>query len=99
MCIRDRFQTDRAVVLHEERILRRRSDISRLQELLDSSEDATPPADDDDDHERSLADDVAALRPGDVVAVPSNGERAAVLSVAQRKGGTVRVRLITASDI
>ena len=93
------FQTDRAVVLHEERILRRRSDIGRLRELLDGSDDAIPLVDTDDQAARSLAEDVAALRPGDVVAVPSNGERAAVLSVAQRKRGTVRVRLITATDI
>src|SRR4029450_6062548 len=71
------FQTDRAVVLHEERILRRRSDIERLRELLDNSDEPMPPSDSDGDRERSLADDVAALRPGDVVAVPSNGERAA----------------------
>ena len=92
------FQTDRAVVLHEERIMRRRADIVRLRELLDSGDQsvATDPA--DDTGPRSLADDVAALRPGDVVTVPGNGERAAVLSVAQRKRGTVRVRLITATD-
>jgi ATP-dependent RNA helicase HelY len=94
------FQTDRAVVLHEERILRRRSDIARLRELLDGRDETVLLAEADDHHRgRSVADDVAALRPGDVVAVPSNGERAAVLSVAQRKRGAVRVRLITATDV
>ncbi|TML18959.1 MAG: DEAD/DEAH box helicase [Actinobacteria bacterium] len=92
------FQTDRAVVLHEERILRRRADIARLRELLDGSDESTLASDGDDERAHSVADDVAALRPGDVVTVPGNGERAAVLSVAQRKRGAVRVRLITATD-
>jgi ATP-dependent RNA helicase HelY len=92
------FQADRAVVLHEERILRRRNDIARLREMLDSGDQVATENETDDQRMRSLADDVAALRPGDVVAVPGNGERAAVLSVAQRKRGTVRVRLITATD-
>jgi ATP-dependent RNA helicase HelY len=90
------FQSNRAIVIQEERLRRRREDADRFRGLLAGHTEIELVDESDGDH--SVAEAVAGLRPGDVVTLPNNGERAAVLSVAQRKNGSVKLRLITATD-
>ena len=104
------YQADRAVVRLETRLARREDELER-QRAAATCERGDVAAylalvDDDRRHERERraerGDEVraglAALRPGDVIVVPGTaaGGRADVLSVSHRKGGAVRVRVVTA---
>jgi len=105
------FQVDRGVAALEARLIERRAEVARLAaaaacELGDVAEydrlradaraattSARREAND------GVRDALARLRPGDVLRVggPTTGGLAAVLSVSQRRGGGVRVRVIGVS--
>jgi ATP-dependent RNA helicase HelY len=97
------YQHDRALVVLEQRLERRRSDIERLADSLggqrESVADERRRVDDAAMPRAAFADALARLRPGDVILTPERGEPAAVVSVAHRRGGAVRVRLVTAADV
>ena len=105
------FQADQAVVRLETRLARReaalaevraeatceRGDVDEYRRLVAAQEATQPP------HQGAAArvqmdDAMARLRPGDVIQRPGRTASAplAVLTVARRKGGAVRVRAITA---
>jgi ATP-dependent RNA helicase HelY len=102
------FQADRGVAALETRLVERRRDLARLEseascELGDAAEyealrsaarQATTRARREVNDE--VRDALAALRPGDVLRIggPTTGGLVAVLSVAHRRGGGVRVRTI-----
>ncbi len=99
------FQADQAVVRLETRLARRESTLRELQvaatcELGDIAAyravvgDHQPVA---PSPRRNLDDALGRLRPGDVIRLErgTSAGRAAVLTVARRKGGSVRVRVIT----
>ncbi len=99
------FQTDGAIVRIEVRLQRRRAELADMvdalaasgtsRENLEALRDAHSAARADAETaspSKSLDAELSRLKPGDVVALP--GERAVVLSVAYRRAGTVRVRLI-----
>jgi ATP-dependent RNA helicase HelY len=99
------FQADQAVVRLETRLARREEvladlraeaactygDIASYRALVGDHRPVAPSP------KRNLDDALGRLRPGDVIRViggPSAG-KAAVLTVARRRGGTVRLRVIT----
>jgi ATP-dependent RNA helicase HelY len=97
------FQTDKELVRLEQRLARRGDDIERLRAevgdraaleqsraSLVGSPVVAPGAGGID-----VAEALSRLRPGDVVELPETG-RAAVISVAYRKAGAIRVRLVDA---
>ena len=101
------FQTDGAIVRMEVRLGRRRREVAELvdsliargttREKVVDLRDAHRIVRDDTDQHGTVHDDavdagLSRLKPGDVVALP--GERAAVLSVAYRRAGSIRVRLV-----
>ncbi len=47
------------------------------------------------DGKRAIERALSMLRPGDVIALPDNGGNAAVISIAHRAGGTIRIRAVT----
>ena len=105
------YQADRAVVDLEARLGRREAELARVAEAAtcergDVAEYLAALDQDRTRAERSRADDRAAvlsalrrLSPGDVLDLPgtASGGRAAVLSVSHRRGGAVRVRVVTAT--
>ena len=99
------FQTDGAIVRIEVRLRRRRGELAAMVDALAASgtgrghleamRDAHSAARADSEQApptTSLDAELSRLKPGDVVALP--GERAVVLSVAYRRAGSVRVRLV-----
>ena len=96
------FQTDGAIVRMEVRLQRRRRELEELTRSLaafgttrnqvDAMRATHRTVRDDVDRASAVDADLSRLKPGDVVALP--GERAAVLSVAYRRAGTIRVRLV-----
>ena len=101
------FQADAAVVRMETRLARReraladlraeahceRGDIDEYRALIgDQRPAAVAPS-----PRRDVDESLARLRPGDVVVLEGgkSGGRVAVLTVARRRGGAVRVRVIT----
>jgi ATP-dependent RNA helicase HelY len=100
------FQADRAVVRSEARIERQQKRLARLEDqaacdLGDAEEyrrlvlEARGAAAPDRTSRGAITFALSRLRPGDVVEVA--GQRVAVLSVAQRKGGGARLRGIAAT--
>ncbi len=103
------FQTERAMQKLHRRARKRQADIDdihrrlgddveRLRELRSSlatmqSADAT--VNDEGDGLDRIADALSRLSPGDVVVGLPDLERAAVLSVAYRKGGRIRLKVVT----
>jgi ATP-dependent RNA helicase HelY len=103
------YQVDAEVVRVSERLERRRDERAELaaaaecelgdarayRELVDG---AARPPDDDGSGSAEVERALAALKPGDVLWLDGTGGhgRVAVLSVAHRKGGAVRVRALTA---
>jgi len=103
------FRTDRAVVQTERRLVERRreldeaevltrcerGDVEEYRALVDAGR-ASPSG---RSPQRVVEEQLSALRPGDVVDAPLKGghERVAVLSVAHRAQGHVRVRGVTRS--
>jgi ATP-dependent RNA helicase HelY len=97
------YQADHAVVRMEKRLARRREDAAQLAERLGPRR-----AELEAERTRALAarttgldatgldDLLSRLRPGDVVERPDGAGRAAVLSVAYRKAGSIKVRLVDA---
>jgi ATP-dependent RNA helicase HelY len=102
------FQTDGAVVRMEVRLRRRRSEVDEWLTMLTAMGTTRDRVEARRDELRAERDEHTAagaplrpeqinellsrLRPGDVLALP--GERAVVLSVAYRRAGNVRVRLV-----
>ena len=100
------FQADTAVVRLETRLARRekaladlraearceRGDIDEYRALIGDHRPVVPPS-----PRRDVDEALARLRPGDVVLLEGgkSGGRVAVLTVARRRGGAVRVRVIT----
>lgn len=105
------YQADGAVVRLETRLARREADVAALKEqarcergdideylrlveseAVDSKVAAA-------DRRQAVRDGLTRLTPGDVVAVAGTvaGGLAAVLSVSHRRGGAVRVRVVTAT--
>ena len=100
------FQADTAVVRLETRLARReraladlraeafceRGDIDEYRALIGEHRPVVPPS-----PRRDVDEALARLRPGDVVLLEGgkSGGRVAVLTVARRRGGAVRVRVIT----
>ncbi|HEX7096549.1 MAG TPA: hypothetical protein VF183_11745, partial [Acidimicrobiales bacterium] len=96
------YQADRAVVRIEQRLARRRGEAAQLAEKLGVDRErlekarAVAAAAARAAHDGGAADIGAALsrlRPGDVL-IDERGQRVAVISVAYRKGGSVRVRVV-----
>jgi ATP-dependent RNA helicase HelY len=97
------YQADHAVVRIEKRLARRRDDAAQLAAKLGSRRREL-----EADRARVLAERAARrdeigldevlsrLRPGDVVERAHGAGRAAVLSVAYRKAGSIKVRLVDA---
>jgi ATP-dependent RNA helicase HelY len=97
------YQADHAVVRIERRLARRREEAAQLAARLGDRRAVL-------EQERRIAlaerdarrgepgrdELLSRLRPGDVVERPNGGGRAAVLSVAYRKAGSVKVRLVDA---
>lgn len=104
------YQADRGVVRMEQRLARRRQELSRLADearcdlgdveeyasLVDAAKSSARHARDRD--RRAVAETLGKLVPGDVFHLPGgkSAGRVAVLSVSQRRGGGVRARVITA---
>ncbi|HEV8296907.1 MAG TPA: DEAD/DEAH box helicase [Acidimicrobiales bacterium] len=91
------YQADSAVVRLEKRLARRREDAATLARQIgarrtelvaerDASRAAAPV--------QRVDDALSRLRPGDVIEAPDGAGRAAVLSVAYRKAGSIRVRVV-----
>ncbi len=104
------YQADRDVVRLEARLERRRAVLSGLRESakspfgdIDEYRAAHPRRDRRPDgvSREAVVASLARLKPGDVIMLTSgkHAGRAAVLTVAQRKGGGVRVRVITPSRL
>jgi ATP-dependent RNA helicase HelY len=103
------FQADAEVVRVSDRLERRRAEVAELaeaascelgdarayRELVDA---AARPHGDDGSGRAEVEQALQALKPGDVLWLDGTGGhgRVAVLSVAHRKGGAVRVRALTA---
>ena len=97
------YQADRAVVVLERRLRKRRQALDAVRaaahcELGDAAEyrDATRTAAPRRVRRQRLEQALARLRPGAVIAMP-DGTRVAVLSVAFRKGGAIRVKVVEPS--
>jgi ATP-dependent RNA helicase HelY len=95
------YQADHAVVRMEKRLARRREDAAQLAEklggrrsVLEAERAIAVAARDDGRAAPSVDDLLSRLRPGDVVERPDGAGRAAVLSVAYRKAGSIKVRLV-----
>ncbi|CAB4734226.1 unannotated protein [freshwater metagenome] len=96
------FQTDGAVVRMELRLQRRQRELVELNDTLtslgaprahvESLREAQQLARGDTNRSHSVEAMLSRLKPGDVIALA--GERAVVLSVAYRRAGSVRVRLV-----
>ena len=106
------YQADADVVRMEARLSARRDDLTRLRSRLrvepGEIEDLRRLEQALEESQSSEAAGVAievrealrAIRPGDVLRLDSASglDRVAVLSVAQRRGGTIRVRVVTQAD-
>ncbi len=97
------YQADRAVVVLERRLRTRRQALDSVMvdsrcERGDVAEyrDLTRTAAPRRVRRQRLEQSLARLRPGDVIATPDEA-RVAVLSVAYRKGGAIRVKVVTPS--
>jgi ATP-dependent RNA helicase HelY len=95
------YQADRAVVVLERRLVKRRQALDAVlaeancergdvAEYRDLGRVGAPRR----VRRQRLEQALAALKPGDVIATPAD-PRAAVLSVAYRKGGAIRVKVVT----
>jgi ATP-dependent RNA helicase HelY len=93
------FQADRAVVRIESRLARRREEAAQLAERLGPDRarferERAMLAAEAVANQPGLDEQLSRLKPGDVVLHPDGVGRAAVLSVAYRKAGSVKVRLV-----
>ena len=95
------YQADKAVVVLERRLAKRQQalddvlaeahcELGDVAEYRDLAQVAAPRR----IRRQRLEAALSSLRPGDVIATPDDA-RAAVLSVAYRKGGSIRVRVVT----
>ena len=100
------FQADKALVGLQRRLVDERTRRDRLAETAhcdrgDIESYAALRARQDKtrrelpDGRRAIERALSMLRPGDVISLPDDGGHAAVISIAHRAGGTIRIRAVT----